>query len=53
MLVIEGEEVGRDGLSVSVSGLMWVHAVGFLGCGFSTGDTGHLKCSKKVKITLI
>lgn len=45
MLVVECEEVGRDGPCVSVSGLIWVQTVGFLGYGISTGETGHLKCS--------
>lgn len=43
MLVVEGEEVGGDGPCVSVSGLIWVQTVVFL--GISTGETGHLKCS--------
>lgn len=44
MLVVEGEEVGRNGPCGSVSGLMWVQTAGGLVNDVDTGETRHLKC---------
>lgn len=44
MLVVEGEEVRRNGTRGSVPGMMWVTTAGGLANDVDTGETGHLKC---------